>query len=757
MLRFQKLEVGGYKSWGWPAITIDLNSGGVNQIAGDNASGKTNLIECFYWVLTGKQIKGLKVDKVINWRHRKKGAFGATELLSNGDHYRIERYRGHPRHQNALLLFKDGVPEAEDRPQEELDRLIGLAPDELLASIVFSAEDFKNIIEMPVDKRRNFMERMFGVDRFDKASVQAVEERRRIKREIVVVEHDINRFADETKEEKSRLILLRQEVENWQRTHLDEIEALQKAINVLEGIDRKAVLQAWDARDQKKQIVKRAQDVANECQTRLNAAREIANNAAQPIPDPLLQRYREARIKEKGLLVESEIAAKNYNEAKEKCDNLMSEWSAAKVDLDSLQKDHDREIEKLTDLKDKQNTAIHAAGQAIQTQDAAMEDRRIIEEESTCPTCNQILPKEQLVEQLTASDQRLASIAASISACERSLSEINDKIAAQKSHVADLSAKLELDAQIVQGKKEAADIENKRVLELRDKLQDVNKRIADLEMDEVPPQSELDGQDKIRERWDQITANVASLTKELEQKNKEQSDLEVELDMLPEPQYTREQIASQETELQGKKEALQRMKAEKNPHAIAQHNAELRIHELGMKLKEVNTKAGDLREELMYIDHLATGFQRDMRIAVLRQMIPSFNRFVFDSLSFLLPVARLGFDEEMNCDLFFENQLIEDPKELNTGSRARINLAIALATYAVIKSVRKRVAANVVFYDEVLDIGLDGDGERAAMDLLRSLPQTVYVISHSARLAEEFDTAIDVNRLPLQDSQMIVM
>jgi len=167
MLRFQKLEVGGYKSWGWPAITIDLNSGGVNQIAGDNASGKTNLIECFYWVLTGKQIKGLKVDKVINWRHRKKGAFGATELLSNGDHYRIERYRGHPRHQNALLLFKDGVPEAEDRPQEELDRLIGLAPDELLASIVFSAEDFKNIIEMPVDKRRNFMERMFGVDRFD--------------------------------------------------------------------------------------------------------------------------------------------------------------------------------------------------------------------------------------------------------------------------------------------------------------------------------------------------------------------------------------------------------------------------------------------------------------------------------------------------------------------------------------------------------------------------------------------------------------
>ena len=144
-MKFLSLELSGYKSWGHPGIEFKMNQPGVNQIAGRNASGKTNLIEGPFWVLTGKQIKDLKVDKVVNGRHVKKGAKGALTFEAEGHVYRVERYRKHPQHKNGLFLFKDNAPVETPDPQIEIDKIIGMTAEELLGSIFFKVIHFRHI------------------------------------------------------------------------------------------------------------------------------------------------------------------------------------------------------------------------------------------------------------------------------------------------------------------------------------------------------------------------------------------------------------------------------------------------------------------------------------------------------------------------------------------------------------------------------------------------------------------------------------
>ena len=80
------------------------------------------------------------------------------------------------------------------------------------------------------------------------------------------------------------------------------------------------------------------------------------------------------------------------------------------------------------------------------------------------------------------------------------------------------------------------------------------------------------------------------------------------------------------------------------------------------------------------------------------------------------------------------------------GERRRVDLAVLLAMFDLVSSI-SGVETNVQIFDEVFE-NLDRSGMEKAVSLLRrkALSRGIYVISHDARLADDFDSVITVRR-----------
>ncbi len=78
---------------------------------------------------------------------------------------------------------------------------------------------------------------------------------------------------------------------------------------------------------------------------------------------------------------------------------------------------------------------------------------------------------------------------------------------------------------------------------------------------------------------------------------------------------------------------------------------------------------------------------------------------------------------------------------LSNGQRARVNIGLSFAFRDVLQSIHSRV--NVCMLDEILDVGLDAIGVRAAAKMLKRKSReekiSLYIISHR----DEIDSAFD--------------
>lgn len=106
-----------------------------------NGSGKSTIIEGIYYAFTGKTLRGLTTDSVVN-RGVGKDTCVSLEFYCNGLLYKIERYRKHTQLGNDLKLYKDGEDISSRTPtdtQSIIDQLIEI-PNEILSGIMIMGE-----------------------------------------------------------------------------------------------------------------------------------------------------------------------------------------------------------------------------------------------------------------------------------------------------------------------------------------------------------------------------------------------------------------------------------------------------------------------------------------------------------------------------------------------------------------------------------------------------------------------------------------
>lgn len=255
-MEFLRLKGKNYKSYGPDGFELPLNELGIHQLAGTNGVGKTNLVEAFLWVLTDKQLKsGAKVGEVVNW-HAGRGQWTEVQLEFRSDDgrlYRAERYRNHPVYKHTLRLLCEGVeidePGVKADPQAELQRLVGLKYDELVGSLVFSAEDFKSFIEQKPEQKREFAATFFRIDRFQAPAKCARDERLETKRRIDAATVELEKAEGRLAAEREHHVQAQKGADHWEFERRSNLEALRRELTEINALNAVGVLVQHDQRD----------------------------------------------------------------------------------------------------------------------------------------------------------------------------------------------------------------------------------------------------------------------------------------------------------------------------------------------------------------------------------------------------------------------------------------------------------------------------------------------------------------------------
>src|SRR5689334_4268415 len=112
---------------------------GFHLLLGDNAQGKTNILEAIYLIATLRSFRGVGGAQMV--RHGQKGYFVGSRIVGQGEHETKMYWSGEER--NLAL---------DNRPVRKLTDYLGV-----LRTVVFCTEDLQ-LIKGPGSNRRRFLD-----------------------------------------------------------------------------------------------------------------------------------------------------------------------------------------------------------------------------------------------------------------------------------------------------------------------------------------------------------------------------------------------------------------------------------------------------------------------------------------------------------------------------------------------------------------------------------------------------------------------
>jgi DNA repair exonuclease SbcCD ATPase subunit len=173
MLNIKSLEFANFLSYGDYVTFINLDNIGVTLITGSNDDdrsmsngvGKTSITTAIIWCLFGRtQSRHNPGDNVINYNTGKSCYVKITTL----DGYEVTRTRKVNNHDD-LLILKDGIDislSTNKNAQQLLNTLFNLNYD-IFTTSMFFGQNTDSFISMSDIKRRNVLERLLGINKFN--------------------------------------------------------------------------------------------------------------------------------------------------------------------------------------------------------------------------------------------------------------------------------------------------------------------------------------------------------------------------------------------------------------------------------------------------------------------------------------------------------------------------------------------------------------------------------------------------------------
>lgn len=207
---------------------IELNKRGLLLIQGvndddtsasSNGAGKSSIVDAISWCGFGETAREVSGDAVVN---RKVGKDCKVVMIIEDDdaQYRIERYRKHSAHKNALYVFKmeAGSPDinmtkgTDKETQLMLEKIIGCTLPVFVGAIYSGQEKMPDLPGMTDKQLKLLIEEAAGVEELGEAYLEA-------RKRSATVDAEVAAAGANIKSLESRIAAMRTELTNAQEQH----------------------------------------------------------------------------------------------------------------------------------------------------------------------------------------------------------------------------------------------------------------------------------------------------------------------------------------------------------------------------------------------------------------------------------------------------------------------------------------------------------------------------------------------------------
>lgn len=166
-MKIKKLKFKNFASYGNSVTEINFDESSLNLLTGDNGSGKSSVLYCILFVLTGKSVANRTLDSLVN--RRNKNLETVIEIENNNSRYKIIRNLK----PSKLLVYKDDIL-IEETNKLSLQRYIN---ENILNNISFTmlqnllfinVSSYTSLFKMTNSERMKFFFDLFELSFFDK-------------------------------------------------------------------------------------------------------------------------------------------------------------------------------------------------------------------------------------------------------------------------------------------------------------------------------------------------------------------------------------------------------------------------------------------------------------------------------------------------------------------------------------------------------------------------------------------------------------
>ena len=222
----KKITIKGFKSIDKPLVISFPN--GIIGIFGENESGKTAFLEAIYVALYGFSKGKAKTERdsknnQITWERKKTKL--VLEFLVGDEQYKIDRQFTEKKHECKLYILQNNNYElllnSIKEIEKEISNLIGMDRNSFSQLVFFRQKDLDSLSDLAKKDREKMINKIVGIDSFDKITFLAFEERKALHQNLSEIQAQFDSL-NLIKQDKEELVLeikkLKREISNQRKT-----------------------------------------------------------------------------------------------------------------------------------------------------------------------------------------------------------------------------------------------------------------------------------------------------------------------------------------------------------------------------------------------------------------------------------------------------------------------------------------------------------------------------------------------------------
>jgi DNA repair exonuclease SbcCD ATPase subunit len=741
-MKFKRLYMQRFMSVGdEPVEIIFPDGGGITQIQGinkdvaalppansrvlSNAAGKSTMIEGILFGLTGKVLRGLKLEDCLHDHAREKGM---VEL--EFDNVTIVRTIK----PNTVRVFVDGVEKTHKGSKVKTkksieEEYVGVNFETMANILVFGQHNVVSFLGATEGDKREIVENLMNLKEYNLYEERAKDKLKEKKSQVKILSE---KFTFQNSHLDSQKALREQQYQSYE-SYRNKIEAEIAAVQLRKAAlpNPETIRADWAKYEQ---FVEESQTL-----TKKLLDRESLRNASSEKLNTILHDFRAEQNGKAPL-------AEHLHTIKEKFLRLDAMKRDAVVSLDSIKDamiQNEREIDRLERWRDDQLRLIKPShdwdglmnnmkvvlAQAKEQRQAVVDKK--LTDQDVCPTCYGVIDVDNAKKVIEKWDSEIRYQEEIIADTQSKRSEDVERMRSEE-----MVVRTEFESKLNVCLSEKAGLQTQWENKTKQIDEDYDSAVTRLNaMKAGAEQSIREFETNLQAKYKDAVTEAEKERNDLGQAILQLKEQISKLRQVPKPTFPLEAIGKFEAEANAyTQEITEKQKAlAVNPYADIIDKLTTSIAELDKDVQEIEAQLKDAESAIPYYEFWADAMGKEgLKSFIIDQIVPSLNQQIDYWLQNLYRGAiSLSFDKYLNTHMVNKASGNEMVFGQGSGSeQRRVDLSIMLSFRDIMKMSTGK-DPSIIFFDEVAD-SLDDDGIYNVYKTIEELSKTchVYVITH---------------------------